>query len=232
MIQPGIKYDFKQLLTALTAIVADMELKLQSIMVDLPVFVLQTGDTSYWMTKKFEKIEISDASREIYNKTPRFIITVGDFDIALDQLSSKYNKLTYKYSNSVYMTSFRRMPFTVILQTSLVCPNFIDYLENMMVLNSLFYSRENYLTYEFGGSTYDTSYNYQNPGKSEPDMNAGSTRNFTINTSFECKVHVSTPRVETIKLLDTSGDSVVFDVTEKDGEDNSLDMTYQVDSSL
>ena len=82
-----IKYDFNHIKTGLIAFIADLELKLQNIIPDLPVFILQTGDASYYLDKKFQNIE----SKEIYQKIPRFVIGFEEIHVQPEENSNQYN---------------------------------------------------------------------------------------------------------------------------------------------
>ena len=48
-------YKFKQIETGLTGFVANFEKKLNEIYSDIPVFVLDTGDETFFFKEKFEK---------------------------------------------------------------------------------------------------------------------------------------------------------------------------------
>lgn len=209
MISEDIKYDFNQLQLGLIAFVSDIERKLKKILVDLPVYVFETGDISYYLDQKF----IETTNDEVYQKTPRFVINIEDIQNQLDQNTNPYNKIVYKYKDEVYQATCRRSAIMIPLMTDFVSPNFILALENFEVLNSIM-SKENAFTYEFLGNTYSAAYVLTQPSiqKNALDMSMAS-KNVIVKTSIEVSFNILTPRVETIKLLkDTGFDAVHFGI--------------------
>ncbi len=196
MINPDIKYSFNQIEKALIGFVGNLELKLQQLVPSLPVFVLQTGDFSYIINKKF----IESDNKEIYEKTPRFVINLEDVQYMTDQNSNPYNKYNYVFENEVYQVTMRRLTIVVQLNTDFVSPNFIFGLNNFEVMATII-AKENVFTYEFLGNTIEAAYVMTTPSFEKPtmDVNSGS-RNFIVKTGFDLQLSLLVPRIDTIKL--------------------------------
>lgn len=200
-ISPNIKYDFSQITTGLIAFVADLEKKLQHIIPNIPVFVMQTGDTSYYMDKKFNQTQ----NEEIYQKIPRFVINFEDIQYQTDQDTNKYNKFTYKFEDEIYLASGRRIAIMVPINTDFISSNFIKALENFEILNAIFIS-PNIFTYEFLGNTFESAYTLATPSMEKPQLDAASgTRNISVKSQLELQIHLLTPRIASIKRLSDSG---------------------------
>lgn len=202
-ISSNIKYDFNQILYCLLGFVGNLELKLREIIPELPVFVLQTGDQTFYLDKKF----IQTTNTEILQKIPRFVITCSDIQPLSEQNTNQYNKINYKYLNietseiQIYTCIGRRISLEMPIDCNFISSNFIKMLENFMVFTSIS-SRPNVFTYEFMGNTYEASYvlasnNNENPGMTIDSGTRNSNSKFTINLDLQ----VFVPRIETIKLL-------------------------------
>jgi hypothetical protein len=195
MIKDKIKFDFNQIRYGLEAFMGNIQLQLQNIIKDLPVFIIQSGDMSYLFHEKF----IENEEKEIYLKVPRFLVDFDDIQFQQDQLSNMYNRLTYLYEGKNYETTCRRIPLLIPVNTNFVCSNFITYLENFEVMTTIS-SRDNPFTYEFCGSTYEASYGLQNPSSERPSMDVSSaTRDYNIKTVFELQLHIIIPRINSIR---------------------------------
>jgi len=210
MIAENIKWSFNQLETALIAFAGNIELKLQQIAGNLPVYVLQTGDYSYLIDKKFKQIP----QNEIYEKTPRLTLTIEDIQPLNDQDSNQYNRLAYIFENENYTTVFRRKAINIPMMTDFVSPNFIKALENFEVMATIT-SKENSFTYEYQGMTLQAAYVFTSGSQEKPTMDANSsTRNITIKTGFDLQIQLLVPKIDSIKLLSESGfNEIDFELT-------------------
>jgi len=213
-ISENIKYDFNQTLTGLIAFVSNIELKLHEIIPDLPVYVLQTGDTSYFLDSKFE--DPKNPNQEIIQKIPRFVINFDDPQPMNDQNTNQYNKITFLKEDKTYITTGRRIAIQLTANTDFVSSNFIKALENFEIISTIT-ARQNAFTYEFMGNTIEGAYNISANSTEKPPMEISSgTRNFIVKTSFEVQLHLLIPRIETIKLLSETGfNSIGFDIISK-----------------
>lgn len=213
----NIKWKFNQIETVLVAFVSDLEKRLQEVIPELPVFVLQTGDMNYYFDKKFKQSE----NEEIYLKVPRLIINIEDIQPQADQNTNKYNKLIYSFDEGVdegvkqYIVTARRQALTVSINTDFISSNFIKGLENYEIINSIL-GYGCVFTYEFQGNTYETVYSVVSPSSPEkPAMDFSSaTRSIPIKTNIELQVQMIVPKIPTIQLFNSTGyDSVEFDIT-------------------
>ena len=218
MISSDIKYSFKQIELGLIAMIGNLELKLQKIIPNLPVFVLQTGDFSYIINKKFIKTE----NKEIYQKVPRFVVGIEDIQYQTEQNSNKYNKVYYIFDEKNYVTQARRLAILIPINTDFISPNFVKALTNFEIMATIV-SKENVFTYEFMGNTYEGGYAISSPSFEKPSMDTGSgTRNVSVKTIFDLQLQLLVPRINTIKLLsDTIIDKIVIDIDVKDEVDES-----------
>lgn len=200
MINQDIKYSFNQIETALVAFIGNLELKLQKFIPDLPVYLQHSGDLSYYLDSKFTKIE----NKEIYLKTPRFVLNIDDIQYDDEQMSNKYNKITYFFENIGYVASTRRIPLKLTINGDFVSPNFIKALENFEIITTI-NIEQNTFTYEFLGNTFESVYGISTISNEKPGMEVSSaTRNFSIKTGIELQIHLLLPRIQTIKKLDDS----------------------------
>lgn len=189
-----IDFSFTQIQSALIAFVTDIESKLKTYIDDIPVFVLQTGDTSYVMDTKFKENTV----KEIYENIPRFVITFSDIDHSSDTDTNTRNRYNYLFNNKVKTAIIRRMEIRITAQCTMVSSNFIKGLENLEILLAIF-GRENVFTYEFAGSTFDAGYSCQNSTDIHfPEMENG-TRNFTQSLNITIQLHIYLPRIDRIE---------------------------------
>jgi len=209
MINSSVKYSFEQIQTGLLGFVGNIELKLREVNEELPVFILQTGDFSYILDKKFTE----NTNKEIYQKVPRFIITLDDIQYQSDQNTNPYNKIIYYFEELPYTCTARRLAITLPLTTDFVSPNLIKAFENFEIMSTII-AKPNIYTYEFLGNTFEAAYVITVPSIEKPTMDVGSgTRGVSIKTSFELQLQLLVPRIESIKLLSESGfESVKYDL--------------------
>lgn len=204
-----VKFDFSQIEYGLIAFVENIERKMQEMIPDIPVYVLQTGDTSYMLNSKFQNNDVS----EIYEKVPRLVITFDSFSHEQDMDTNLYNRFDYFYENENYTTQFRRVQLDVTTSVILISSNFIKALEHMNMLLSIF-TRQNVLTYQFCGHTYEGAFSADNMQEVEfPEMDQG-TRNFKQKLDVTLQLHIYTPRVETIEIKKQS--KVEYDLNVND----------------
>ncbi len=219
-IDDKIKYDFNQILIGLKGFVANLELKLHEICPDLPVFILQTGDASFYLNSKFE--DFDNTNKEIYQKVPRFVIGFDDPQPMADQNTNQYNKFVYVKDDKNYMVSGRRIAIQLTSNTDFISSNYIKALENFEIISTIT-ARQNAFSYEFMNNTFEGAYNISSNTQEKPGMDMSSgTRNFSIKTSFEVQLHLLVPRIETIQLLSETGfDTIDFNIIGK-GETQDL----------
>lgn len=212
-LNPNIKYNFNQIKNGLIAFVGNLELQLQEFIPELPVFILQTGDTSYYLNSKFVKVEgkTEGKTEEVYQKIPRFVIDFEDIQIQSDQFTNQFNKLLYKFEEEVYICTARRMPLIIPINTNFVSSGFEKYLENVEIMCSLL-GKPNPFTYNFLGNTFEGAYNLTSNSGEKPPMEAASgTRNYIAKNQLELQLHIMSPRIGSIrKLEDTEFTEVRF----------------------
>lgn len=202
------KYNFQQLKTGLVAFVGNIEKNLQEIIPSLPVFVLNSGDDSYYLTSKFTKTE----DKEIYLKTPRFILSFDDCTPQNDQNTTQYNKVTYNFKDKNYIATCRRIAVEMNVQTDFVCSNFAKALEYYEVLLSMF-SNDNSYTFEYLGNTMEASYTMQSIQFEKPSLEASSSqKNTSIKTSILLVIQLIIIRPESIKLLDDTVKNLQYEL--------------------
>lgn len=221
-----IKFDFTQIQQGLIAFIADFELKLQKIITDLPVFVLQTGDGSFWLDKKFQDVN----NKELYQKIPRFVITFDDFEINQDNMTNKFNVFVYKFKEKVYDCKFRRLPIDFTIQTDFVSSNFLKMLENFTILSSITLN-PNPFTYEFLGSTFEGAYTIASTSHDKPGMEVSSaTRNFSVKTMLTLQLHIVSPTIPSIRE-NTGYDEIKFDFSVK-ADDTQTELQEQLNVDI
>lgn len=208
MISSEIKYAFNQIETSLIAFVSNIQLKLQHIVPNLPVYFSNTGDFSYYVDKKF----IETKNEELYQKTPRVTIKLDDIQQNIQEDSNQYNKINYLFDNNdgegplAYQCVARRKAYNIQLTCNFVSPNLISALNYFEVMSTLC-TRDNVFTYEFLGNTIQSAYNITQSGNEIPtiDMGQGGTRNVNIINMIELQLHLIVPRVESIIRVDDTG---------------------------
>ena len=226
MISDNIKYDFNQIQIGITAFLTDLEYKLQAIIPDLPVFILQTGDVSYYIDKKFQEI----ANKELYQKIPRFVIGFEDIQTITEQNTNQYNLIQFRKDELNYQGKGRRLAHQININTDFISSNFIKALENFEILNTIT-GIPNVFTYEFMGNTFEGAYNLAQNSMEKPTLEAtSSTRNWSVKTSFEVQLHLLTPRINTILRLGSDELTPSFDLNIKNDETGKIEHTYNLDA--
>lgn len=223
-INPNIKYDFNQLKTGITAFITNLESKLQQFLVNLPVFMIETGDTSYYLNKKWEKLE----NKEIYEKTPRFTIKITDISPDNDELTNQYSRFIFKKDDNEYVADGRRLPYKIQIDTNFVSSNFIKMLENFEIMSTII-ARQNCFTYDFMGNTFEAAYVFSSQSQETPSMDVGSiSRNCIVKTPFELELHLLVPRVETIQLVnDAKLQQTQIDIV-SDGIQDNMNINHNI----
>jgi hypothetical protein len=222
MIRKNLPYNFNQLETALIAIAADLERKINQIHDDIPVFMLHNNDYSYFIKNKFEVSKYD----EIIQKTPRVVFSIDDIQYQSDQNSTQFNKIRYVWVNSetnepeTWQATARRLAVNIILNIDFVSPNFVSALSNFEVMSTLV-SHENVFTYTFMDNNYESAYVMQAPSLEKPVMDIGSnTRNFNLRITFDWQVHLMIPDVNSfIRLKDTEIDIIEFEINSNKPEE-------------
>lgn len=222
MISERVKFGFRQIETGLIAFVADIEKKLQYIMEDLPVFVLQTGDSSYYLNTKFKKIE----NNEVTEKTPRFVMSFGSFSEDTSENTNAFNRFTYLFENKNYQSDVRRIQLSINVNCTFVSSNFIQALQNLEVLISIF-TRENAFTYKYCGNTYEAAYSNDGKEINMPEMDSG-TRNVTINNNVVLQLQLFSPKINTIREQEEY-EITKFGFSGSDGLTETIDLVINND---
>lgn len=226
MINSNIAYSFNQCELSIQAMCAYIKLKLQELVPNLPVFIMNSGDFSFLVGKKFEKTD----NKEVYLKTPRVVLKIEDIQQNSSEDTNQYNRFIYKFDKGdglgeqVYTAVVRRKAYNFQISLSFVSPNFIEALNHIEVMATLT-AHDNVYTYEFLGNTCQGAFSIQQSGNEIPsiDMGQGGTRNITTNYMLEQQIHVIVPRPESIMLLsDTEINTVVDDII-VNGENNHID---------
>lgn len=197
------KYPFTQIQSGIIAFVGNLQLKLQQILPDVPVFILQTGDQSYYFQKKFA--HVGDAPKEIIQYVPRVVIKIDDFQIQNDQNSMQYNELKYHYRNQNYVCMGRRHNHVFTMSVQLVSSNFVKALQLLEIAQSIT-SHDNSGTYEYVGCTWEFSYTMVSASKEEPSLQVSSeSRDYTIILATELTLPIWAIRAETIRTFEEAG---------------------------
>jgi hypothetical protein len=204
-----------------------LESKLHEIDALLPVIILQTGDSSYFLIEKFGTEE--NLAQDTYQKIPRFVISFDGPQPMSDQNTNPYVKINFRKENNIFTSSVRRMAISFTANTDFVSSNFIKALEAFEIMSTIT-ARPNCFTYEFMGNTYEGAYNISSNSDEKPPMDIGSgTRNFSTKTGFEVQLHLMVPRIETIKNIEDTGfDSIQFQIISK-GENIQKDDISNLD---
>ena len=208
-IKPPFK--FEQTITGLTGFVGDIEKKIHDIL-EMPVFVLHSGDGSYWLNSQFHETD----AKVIYECIPRLVIKLDTVEMSSSDLTNAYNKYNYINKHSciscpkqddkekVYTAKVRRMPLKINTQCTMVSSSYIDALINMEIMMSIF-NRENAFTYDYDGNTYHAAYSVpsiDNQNITMPEMDiSGQTRNVIQEFGVELQLHIYSPRIESINEI-------------------------------
>ena len=218
-ISHDIKYAFNQLELALIGFASYLQLRLQYLIPNIPVFFMNTGDFSYLVNKKF----VETKNEDLIQKVPRFVIKLEDIQPNQQENSNQYNKIFYRFEGRNYQVVVRRLCYNIQLTTNFVSSNLITLLNHIEMM-ATFASRDNVYTYDFLGNTCQAAFSIQGTGNEFPsiDMGQGGTRNHSTSNNIELQVHLLVPRIETIILADETGfDRVDYTLTQK-GYENKL----------
>lgn len=220
MLNQKIQYSFNQFESSIIGLCSYLQLNLQKIVPNLPVFVLNTGDFSYYIDKKF----IETDSKEIYLKTPRVVLKIDDIQQNQSEDTNQYNKFVYRFDDKIYQAVVRRKAYNVQISCNFVSPNFIIALNHMEVMATLT-AHDNVFTYEFMGNTCQSAFTIQQNGNEIPsiDMGQGGTRNVTTTFMIELQTHLLVPRIESIILLDDAELDTIHDDIVVNGEEQHKD---------
>lgn len=220
MLNQKIQYSFNQFESSIIGLCSYLQLKLQEIVPNLPVFVLNTGDFSYYVDKKFVETD----NKDIYLKTPRVILKIDDIQQNQSEDTNQYNKFIYKFDDKIYQAVVRRKAYNVQISCNFVSPNFIIALNHMEVMATLT-AHDNVFTYEFMGNTCQSAFTIQQSGNEVPsiDMGQGGTRNVSTTFMIELQTHLLVPRIESIILLDDTEIDTIHDDIVVNGEKEQKD---------
>lgn len=192
MIKNKVKFEFRQIETSLIAFVSDIERKLQDIFEDLPVFLLHTGDTNYYLNTKFKEVQ----NNEIIEKVPRFVMTFDHYTEDRSEDTNAFNKFIYLFDDKNHICDVRRKQVTVDINYNFVSSNFLQALQHFEVMMSIF-SRENAFSYEYAGNTYEAAYSNDTKDLRFPELDSGS-RNFLVTNVINLQLQIFSPRINTI----------------------------------
>ena len=195
MINENINHKFENTLKGLMAFIADLELKFQQYITDLPVFVQDSGDSSVYLTKKFENTD----NKEIIQKIPRLVIKIEEnIELNKEDLTNQYNRYNFIYNDKIYSTVGRRLPLFINVNIFFVSSSYVKHLEHTEIFFNLM-SRPNSFTFEFEGNTYEGAYEINSDSSERPSMDVGSnSRNYVKSGQIQLQLHILSPRIETI----------------------------------
>lgn len=218
-INQDIKYSFNQFELALIGFVSYLQLRLQQFIPNLPVFIQNSGDFSYFVNKKF----VETKNEEIIQKIPRFVIKIDDIQPNSTENTNQYNKIFYKFDGHIYQAVVRRLCYNITIIANFVSSNLITALNHIEMM-ATFAARDNVYTYDFLGNTCQAAFNITGNNNEFPsiDMGQGGTRNVSVSNSIELQVHILVPRIESIILADDAKiDRFEYNIVQK-GYDNKL----------
>lgn len=210
MISQDIKYSFNQLETCIIAFLSDFRKRLQEIVPNCPVYFQNNGDFSYFVGRKFIKMNTKD----IYLKTPRIVLKIEDIQPNTAEDTNMYNTLRYKFEDKLYQTIARRKAYNITIQASFVSPSYISLLNHIEIM-AIFAARDNVFTYGFLGNTIHSAYTFQSASSEMASLDVSSaTRDVSYNSTFELQAHLWVPKIETIETVAeaTAADKVLFDI--------------------
>jgi hypothetical protein len=224
-----INYKFNHYRTGIEAFMANLEKKLQYIVEGLPVFMLNTGDSSYWFQGKWTDGD----HKEIYMKTPRVVLEFDDIQFNSDQNSNQYTQFQYKWNDRVWNAKGRRQATTIPFVLNWVCPNELILLDCLEVLGSIM-CIDNVFTYDVIGNTYQGSFASQSfsteRGAVTPD---GSQINCNIKCTVEVVMQPMLVRYETIQPIeDATFAGIRFDLWQDPGYHDQINPEDPDDPTL
>jgi hypothetical protein len=197
IISKQIPFDFRQLEFALISYVTDFEKKYNTILPEAPVYVIQTGDTTYYLNSKFQEQE----DKSIYEKIPRAVIQFTELERTNDTDTNRFNRWTYLYENENYTSEFRRLQVNIHAPITLVSSNLLMALQQYEISLGMT-NQENAFSYEWVGSKFDAKWfvpNTENVEFPAPEM--GGTRRYIQKLPIQVETHIYVPIVETIMKL-------------------------------
>lgn len=199
MFNSNIPYSFNQFESSIISLCAYLKLKVHELAPNIPVFIMNSGDFSYFVEKKFVEVE----NKEIYLKTPRIVIKIEDIQQNQSEDTNQYNAFIYKFDNKIYRAVVRRKAYNIQVMLNFVSPNFITALNHMELMATLT-AHDNVFTYDFLGNTCQSAFTIQQSGNEVPsiDMSQGGSRNVSTMYNLELQTHLLVPRPESIQLLD------------------------------
>lgn len=216
------KYKFNHLEIAIVAFIANFEKKLQRIISELPVFIIETGDETYIFKDKFEN------QKERYLKVPRVTFTFEDLTFDTDQDSNQYVTCQFVMNEKVYSGLFRRKAVTFPITVNFVSSNFIKSLEYTEILATIL-SIDNVFEYLFLGNNYAGSYALTSLSSEKNPMEMGGTKNFVTKVGIDLKLQMFLPRYETIKYIgDSLGSGGLGGYTDGKGAIEGLKSVFQI----
>ena len=221
MVNPHIKYAFNQLELCLIGFISDFRKQIQYVIPNIPVFVINTGDFSYYNGKKW----VESKQEEIYLKTPRVVIKLDDIQMNQQEDSNMLNKLNYIFEGDFYTCNTRRKAQTLNISLQIVSPNYIMMLNNYEVL-SLFTIRNNVFTYEFLGNTMQSAYSITSSSQEIASLDvSSSSRNCVIQMQIELQAHLFVPDIKSIQLYDDNKDfKITYDLNQIGYENQLYDL--------
>lgn len=119
--------------------------------IPVPHLIIHTGDDTMFLNKKNYNYS-SNNDENIYNIIPRCIVSPGNIDILVDQLSHPYSfgQLQYEDDNGTYVFvgEFRRMPIKLSCDLKYYTDSYTDMLALMQqILTKLTFVKTFYMTY-------------------------------------------------------------------------------------
>lgn len=226
-IQPDervLKYDYGQLREALIGYLADLDMRINDIMISknndggVPVFC-QGLDAGYYMRKKYAYND----NQDLYMKTPRVVVKFDDLVDNKDMNASQDIKCRYVFKNKSYEAFFRRKTKVMTVTNHFVANNYIRALEYYELIESLMRKISPY-TYEFLGNTQFGAYELMSSIIQNPTLDASSqSKDFMVISTLELQINLWSINYSSIREIDVlkgvnEGDGFGGDVgkTEKD----------------
>lgn len=119
--------------------------------IPVPHLIIHTGDDTMFLNKKNYNYS-NNNDENIYNIIPRCIVSPGNIDILVDQLSHPYSfgQLQYEDDNGTYVFvgEFRRMPIKLSCELKYYTDSYTDMLALMQqILTKLTFVKTFYMTY-------------------------------------------------------------------------------------
>ena len=211
-----IPYKHENILLGITAFMGNIEKKLQLIVPGLPVFMLDTGDESYFQKFKYSS---DNSQKDLYMVTPRFVVGLEDLLLQTEENTNQYNKFRYVFNNTAYRVKARRQATQITIKCDFVCSNVVKAIEYYELMASLM-CVDNVFTYNVLGNTFQGSFatTIISMIKNTMDASSTSTKNYNVQCMVNLTLQPMFIRYETIEKLD---DAVGGGGGVGDGGDNS-----------